>query len=113
LIRRRGITIYPPEIEAVLVSHAGVAEAAVVGVPADGGDEQVVAVMVPRGEVDLKAVGEHCRAHLPAEKLPNQLFWVEALPKTGPGKVDKPALRTSLIERLQSSEPAVKATPGG
>jgi acyl-CoA synthetase (AMP-forming)/AMP-acid ligase II len=106
LIRRRGIEIFPPEIESVLATHAGVAEAAVIGVPAPDGDSQVIAVIVPRGEAQLEAVAEHCRAHLPPEKYPNQLFWVESLPKTGPGKIDGVQLRSSVLMRLASEETA-------
>jgi acyl-CoA synthetase (AMP-forming)/AMP-acid ligase II len=125
LISRRGITLYPPEIEAVLAAHPGVAEAAVIGVPGGGGDEQVIAVVVPRGAPDLDAVAAHCRARLPAEKLPNQLFSAETLPRTGPGKIDKPALKAGIIKRLKSAAPkaasaapsnsgsASSATPGG
>jgi acyl-CoA synthetase (AMP-forming)/AMP-acid ligase II len=108
LITRRGITIYPPEIEAVLAAHPSVAEAAVVGLPGTAPEEeQVAAVVVPRGaKADLEEVAEHCRAHLPPEKHPNRLFWVESLPKTGPGKVDKQALKTSIVELLKAAAPA-------
>jgi long-chain acyl-CoA synthetase len=104
LIKRRGIAIYPPEIEAVLASHPGVAEAAVIGVPGDAPDEeQVIAVLVRRGEVDLEAVAQHCRNQLPPEKHPNQLFWADTLPKIGPGKIDKPAIKASVIKQLKSA----------
>jgi acyl-coenzyme A synthetase/AMP-(fatty) acid ligase len=103
LIKRRGIIIYPPEIEAVSASHAGVAEAAVLGVPgASPEEQQVVAIVVARFNPDLEALRQHCLSRLPPEKVPDQLFWVDALPKIGPGKVNKPALRASVMKRPQS-----------
>jgi long-chain acyl-CoA synthetase len=113
LITRRGLAIYPPEIEAVLASHPGVAEAAVVGIPGDTPEEeQMVAVVVARGKADLESVAEHCRSKLPAEKHPNQLFWADALPKTGPGKVDKPAVKAMVIKRLKAAASVPEAAPG-
>ncbi len=103
LIRRGAITIYPPEIEAALASCELVAEAAVFGLSASDGGEQVVAVIVPRGEPDLEAVAAHCKTRLPPEKLPNQLFWVNALPKTGPGKIDKVALKANVAAKLKAA----------
>jgi len=112
LINRRGIVIYPPEIEAVLAGHPGVAEAAVIGIPGDTPEEeQVIAVLVRRGEADLEEVAQHCRTHLPPEKHPNQLFWADALPKTGPGKIDKPAIKAMVIKRLKSAASASDAAP--
>ena len=102
LINRRGIEIYAPEIEAVLSAHPNVLEAAVFGVPGTAGNDRVMAVIVPRGAADLDALAQHCRAHLPPEKFPNQLFWADAIPKTGPGKFDKSALRASILKRETS-----------
>jgi long-chain acyl-CoA synthetase len=102
LINRRGIEIYAPEIEAVLSIHPNVLEAAVFGVPGTPGNDRVMAVIVPRGAADLEALAQHCRTHLPPEKFPNQLFWADAIPKTGPGKFDKPALTASILKRETS-----------
>jgi acyl-coenzyme A synthetase/AMP-(fatty) acid ligase len=106
LIRRRGIEIFPPEIEEVLTRHPNVAEVAVVDLPVTGGESEIVAVIVARGQSDFAAVADHCRAHLPPEKYPSQIFWTEQIPKVGPGKVDKPALRASIIKKMQSAVPA-------
>lgn len=103
LIRRGGLAIYPPEIEAAIAGCERVADVAVFGVPADGGGEKVVAVVVPRGAPDLEAVAAHCKARLPAEKLPDQLFWVSEMPKTGPGKTDKTTLRANFMARMQAT----------
>jgi acyl-CoA synthetase (AMP-forming)/AMP-acid ligase II len=111
LISRRGIDIYPAEIESVLAAHPNVAEAAVVGILGAGGQEQVVAVIVPRGEADLESVAQHIRAHLRPEKHPNQLFWANAIPKTGPGKIDKATLRVNVMNRMKSAVPSAAAAP--
>jgi acyl-coenzyme A synthetase/AMP-(fatty) acid ligase len=112
VIRRRGMEIYPAEIEAVLAAHPSVAEAAVLGILGSGGEEQVIAIVVPRGgKADLEAVAQHCRTYLRPEKFPNQLFWAESIPKTGPGKVDRPALRLSVSSRLKSGTPSAAPIP--
>jgi acyl-coenzyme A synthetase/AMP-(fatty) acid ligase len=105
VIRRRGVEIYPAEIEAVLAQHPSVAEAVVVGVTPPGQEVQVIAVMVPRGKAQLEAVAQHCRERLPPEKFPNQLYWAEQLPRTGPGKVDRPALVAGLLKQLATIAP--------
>jgi acyl-CoA synthetase (AMP-forming)/AMP-acid ligase II len=106
-IRRGGVSLYPAEIEGVLLASPLVAEAAVFGVPLGGGEPSVAAVLVARGEPDLAAVAQHCRERLPAEKLPNHLFYADALPRVGPGKVDTAALRAQIAEKLkQAPNPA-------
>jgi long-chain acyl-CoA synthetase len=102
VVRRRGVDIFPEEIEAVLAAHPDVAEAAAFGVLTTGNEEQVIAVVVPRGKADLDVIAKHIREHLRPEKHPNQLFWAEAIPKTGPGKIDRPTLRASFVKLLQA-----------
>jgi acyl-coenzyme A synthetase/AMP-(fatty) acid ligase len=91
----------------VLRTHPNVADVAVVGVPGAGPHNQVIAIVVPRGEQQLEALAQHCRAHLKPEKFPDQLFWMPALPRTANGKVDRGALAASIQKRLQ--QPASQA----
>jgi acyl-CoA synthetase (AMP-forming)/AMP-acid ligase II len=98
MIIRGGVNIYPAEIETTLVAHAAVAEAAVVGWPARERGEEVAAFVVRRAEVSEGELIAHCRASLAPYKVPKGVFFVDALPRSGLGKVLKPA----LVERLRA-----------
>ena len=78
LIIRGGVNIAPLEIDAVLLKHPGIADAAAVGVPDKIYGEEVVGYVVPRPGASLTeaAVIEHCGAHLPAPKVPKQVVIV-------------------------------------
>ncbi|WP_374477359.1 class I adenylate-forming enzyme family protein [Zoogloea sp.] len=95
-----GIKIYPAEIEDVLRSFAGIADAAVAGMPSPRYQEVPVAAVVSEGPVDYPALFAHCRARLAADRMPRTVLRVDALPRTGSGKVDHPALRRLLAARL-------------
>ncbi|WP_242140914.1 AMP-binding protein [Sphingomonas sp. TREG-RG-20F-R18-01] len=89
-----GFNVYPNEVEAVLTSHPGVAEAAVIGVPDDRTGESVKAFVVLRNPPP--SVGEldrHCRASLAAYKIPREFVTRAELPKSAVGKILRAALR--------------------
>ena len=90
-----GSNIYPREIEEVLLTHAGVAECAVVGLPdAEWGETPVAFVVAaagpPPAPQDLDA---HILAHLARYKRPRTYRFVEELPKSAYGKILKTELR--------------------
>ena len=90
-----GFKVFPNEIEDVLTSHAGVLEAAAIGVPDDRSGETVKVVVVRKDpaltEADLLA---HCRRHLTGYKMPRIVeFREEPLPKTNIGKILRRELR--------------------
>jgi long-chain acyl-CoA synthetase len=95
-----GVNIYPAEIEAVLVGHPAVADAAVYGIPHDEFGEQVMASveLVPGHDVaDADAVvadlADHCGQHLAGYKVPRIIEVVDALPRQPTGKLYKRLLR--------------------
>lgn len=94
-IRRRGENITAYDIEVVLSEFPEVLEAAVIGVPASEGEDDIKAVVVtdPDAAVDPAALLEHCRPRLPYFALPRYLEVVSELPKTANGKVLKRVLR--------------------
>ncbi|MCW2283701.1 long-chain acyl-CoA synthetase [Rhodoblastus acidophilus] len=97
LIIVSGFNVYPNEVEDVLVEHPNVREAAVVGRPAAGSGEEVVAFVVARGEgVTEEALRAFCRERLTGYKMPRSIIFRDDLPKTNVGKV----LRRSLKEML-------------
>jgi long-chain acyl-CoA synthetase len=89
-----GENVYSLEVEAALLRHPAVGEAAVFGVPDDRWGEAVHAVVVPRSRVTEEVLLDHCREHIAGFKLPREIdLRDEPLPKSGPGKVLKTQLR--------------------
>jgi malonyl-CoA/methylmalonyl-CoA synthetase len=91
LIISGGYNIYPREIEEVLLSYAGVAEAAVYGVPDADFGEQVVAAIVPApgASLDANALVAYCRDQLAAYKKPRRIVFLPSLPRNAMGKIQK------------------------
>jgi crotonobetaine/carnitine-CoA ligase len=94
-IRRRGENISSYEVEAVLSAHPDVAAAAVVPVPADVGEDEVLACVVPRDGVrlDPAELVAFCEPRLAAFAVPRYVELVDELPLTANGKVEKFRLR--------------------
>ena len=118
VIIRGGENISPREIEELLARHPGVAEVAVVGAPDQRWGETVVAVIRVAGggaattPEDLHA---YCRDNLAAYKTPSGWCFVDELPITATGKIQKSVLRDSIaggvlvpqtIRKSASSAPA-------
>lgn len=87
-----GYNVAPREVEEVIAALAGVRECCVVGVPDAKWGEAVHAVVVAEG-VDEAAVLAHCRASLPAFKVPKAVTFVSSLPRSGVGKVLRRVVR--------------------
>jgi long-chain acyl-CoA synthetase len=83
--------VVPAEVEAVLLAHPDVAEAAVVGVPHADLGEEVAAFVALRGgaTVDPAVLIAHCRERLAGYKYPRTVTLLAALPKSATGKVLK------------------------
>ncbi|MDQ4115580.1 MAG: acyl--CoA ligase [Actinomycetota bacterium] len=98
LIIRGGENIYPAEVEDALLADGMVADAAVVGVPHEHLGEVPVAFVVARDRVpvDHDAVLDGARRRLTAFKVPDRLIEVDAIPRTGSGKI----LRFRLREQV-------------
>jgi long-chain acyl-CoA synthetase len=101
IIKTSGFLVYPAEVEEVLRTFAGVAEAAVVGVSDVEKGEAVKALIVPHPGVklDLKAFEAHCREHLGKQKRPKFVEVVGELPKNFLGKVLRRKLRQPVAVR--------------
>ncbi len=98
LIVSGGVNIYPAEVDAVLLEHPAVGDAATIGVPDDEWGESVLAVVeVAAGVKSSDALAaeliEFCRARLATFKCPRQVAFVERLPRQDNGKVAKHKLR--------------------
>jgi long-chain acyl-CoA synthetase len=97
MIIRGGENIYPREIEDVLLEHASVQGAAVIGRPDEVRGEEVHAVLVLAEGAELEEIEQHCRERLAPFKVPSTWQVVDELPKTSTGKIDKKPLRESLV----------------
>jgi long-chain acyl-CoA synthetase len=97
-ILRGGYSVFPSEVEAILLTHADVAEAAVVGVSHAELGEEVAAFVVLRGGARATAdeLISHCRERLARYKYPRRVKLVRALPRSATGKVLKAQLAAEL-----------------
>jgi fatty-acyl-CoA synthase len=94
-----GVNIYPREVENILLEHPGVADAAVLGLPDDDLGERVVAAIEPREPGSPVAPDDliaFCRSRIAAFKCPREVVYVDALPRSEAGKLDKRLLRERL-----------------
>lgn len=95
-----GFNVYPNEVEDVLVSHPGVMEAAVIGLPDPHSGETVVAYVVPRDPaLTAEELKEFCKGKLTNYKVPRRIEFRESLPKTNVGKVLRRVLRDEVVGR--------------
>jgi long-chain acyl-CoA synthetase len=91
-----GVNIYPAEAEQVLVTHPGVADVAVIGVPHAEMGEEVKALVVPADPAHPPTPAEliaFCREHLSSYKCPRSVDVVDTIGRTAMGKLNKKALR--------------------
>ena len=98
-----GVNIYPAEVEAALLSHPAVGDAAVFGIPDEDWGEQVKAVVEPAaGHPASAALAEelqaHCADQLARYKCPRSIDFTEALPRDPNGKLYKRQLRDPYWE---------------
>jgi long-chain acyl-CoA synthetase len=109
LIISGGVNVYPAEVEAVLMAHPAVADAAVIGVPDADLGELVRAVVEARPDPAPDLVADltaHCAVHLAEFKRPRQIELRGSLPRSEAGKLLRRVLRD---EHREHREP----TPGG
>ncbi|WP_049923719.1 long-chain-fatty-acid--CoA ligase [Halopiger djelfimassiliensis] len=102
-----GYNVYPREVEELLFEHPAVADAAVTGIPDERRGETVKAFIVPTPDADVTAdeIREYCLENLAEYKHPREVEFVEELPRTTTGKVQKFKLR----ERETDAEPEPEA----
>ncbi|MGH9170199.1 MAG: benzoate-CoA ligase family protein [Acidimicrobiales bacterium] len=108
MIKAGGIWVSPAEVEAVVLQHPSVLEAAVVGGHnADGLEVTVAFVVAASGQsIDSDLLIAHCRENMAAFKRPREVRVVDGLPKTATGKIRRYALRDQLAaERAATGAP--------
>ncbi len=100
IVRRSGENIAAAEVEAVLLAHPWVAQAAVLALPDELREEEVLACVVlhagaaPQGrsEATARTLFDHCRTQLAYFKAPGWLWFADAIPTTGTQKIQKHGL---------------------
>lgn len=99
-----GENIYPAEIESVMLGHPSIAEVAIIGVPDPKWGEVGRAVVVLRAGANLNAdeLLAYARHHLASYKIPRSIVFVNTLPKTGAGKIDKKVLEQQYGGKIQA-----------
>ena len=88
LIIRGGENVHPEEIEAVLRLAPGIVDVGVAGRPHEVLGEVPVAYVVAE-DLDIDAVLERCRRELSAFKVPEEIYEVDAVPRTASGKIQR------------------------
>ena len=95
-----GINVYPREIEITLEEHPAVLECTAFGVPDERWSEALVAYIVLRDgqAADADTLLAFCTEQLARYKRPREIVFVDAIPKTPSGKIQKPLLRDAYLD---------------
>jgi fatty-acyl-CoA synthase len=87
-----GFNVFTTEVEAAITELAAVRECAVIGIPHDKWGEQVHAIVVADG-IDAATIVAYTKDRIGSVKAPKSVQFVESIPRTAAGKMDKKALR--------------------
>jgi long-chain acyl-CoA synthetase len=95
MIIKGGYNIYPSEIEGYLVEHPDILEVSVIGIPDEKYGEEIMAFVVKNSEKELSEedIITYSRSKMTKFKAPSRVKFMDALPKTLTGKVEKKELR--------------------
>ena len=107
LINRGGEKISPGEVEAVLLQHPAVAEAAAFGVPDPKYGEEIWAAVVLRSAADTQELQAFCSARLADFKVPKLIRVISAMPKNATGKIQRRDLAAFLDAPTRQTNPAI------
>jgi len=106
LIKYKGYQVAPAELEAVLLAHPSVADAAVIGSPDEESGEVPKAFVVRKDDISAITLMDYVGAHVAPYKKIRLLEFVESVPKSASGKI----LRRNLIEEERARVRAASST---
>ena len=100
IIKTRGEKVSPKEVEDVLYALPGIAEAAVIGIPDEVLGQSIRAVIARRegSQVTEQDVLRHCAARLENFMVPKSVIFLDSLPKTATGKINKRLVGAAQLE---------------
>jgi fatty-acyl-CoA synthase len=91
MINASGFKVWPSEVESLMYQHPAVLEACVIGTSDAHRGETVKALVVlraeSRGRIDEQSLIDWCRQNMAAYKVPRIVVFIDALPKSGSGKI--------------------------
>jgi long-chain acyl-CoA synthetase len=104
IVTPSALKISPPEVESVLLSHPSVAEAAYVGIgDGCGGQMRVAFVVLNEGQyATTDELFDLCYHNLADFKLPKRIEFVDRIPKTSSGEIDRKRLKERELIRISS-----------
>lgn len=107
MIKRSGENVSAGEVENVILQHPAVFECAVIGLPDAIKDESIVGVVVLHqdGELAETDLIAFCANRLASFRVPERIVFLESLPKTSVGKIQKHIIRNTLISTVQVPRP--------
>jgi len=105
MLKVGGIWVSPAEVESCLISHSSILEAAIIGRKDKRGMVKPMAFVVANegingSEVLAKEIKEFCKAKIAHYKYPRWIKFVDDLPKTATGKIQRFKLREMLSENI-------------
>ena len=108
VILRGGVSIAPLEIDAAVMKHPRVSEAAAIGIPDPVWGEEIACYVVPvsGADPDAETILAHAEATLPRSRWPRRIVFVDSLPKNERGKIRREELRKMWA--ASASEPAMR-----
>ena len=113
MINASGFKVWPAEVEALMFRHPAIQEACIIATRDAYRGESVKAVVVlrqeHRGQVSAQDIIDWCRDNMAVYKMPRAVSFVDALPKSGSGKVMWRVLQEAEMANLASLEPQPKA----
>ncbi|HET7442725.1 MAG TPA: hypothetical protein VFJ47_15595 [Terriglobales bacterium] len=104
MIKYKGYQIAPAELEAILITHPGIAEAAVVASPEEQAGEVPTAFVVARAPLTAEEVIEFVAARVAPYKKVRHVEFIDALPKSPAGKLLRRVLRERELWRLSAGQ---------
>ena len=107
-IKTGGENVHPSEVENLLFTHAGIADAAVVGLPSTTWGQAVCAAIVAKDPaLDAETLDRFCRRSpdLARFKRPRHYFFLDEIPSNSTGKVERGRLRDQLVGGLAGPLP--------
>lgn len=102
-----GQNVFPEEIDSIVVTAAGVTDAATIGIPDDYLGQRLVCVvsLAPGAAPDHAALASHCAAQLPRYKIPRRFFAIDEWPRTTSGKI----VQKSILSMLENRDARLKS----